>query len=275
MKLVLIIGSNPNQIALANKIANEFNVVAVVRESRIVKKDWKSAKWWTDKIASRTITRPLHNAWAELQTYYREKYESLPPGMPVLEVSSVNDTNVSKFLHQHNANLLAVSGTSLIRKPLIEAFPEHTFLNLHTGISPYVRGGPNCTNWCLANQTYHLIGNSIMWLSAGIDSGDLLLTEATSLTGNESLAELHIQVMEHAHECYLRVLKKIAYTDYRLEGIPQKSLPKGDLFLTKHWNIQKQRQAIHNFSQGSYRNTIHGGLTEQKRANIILVNQLE
>jgi len=37
--------------------------------------------------------------------------------------------------------------------------------------------------WCLAKNWLHLIGNTVMWIDPGIDSGDLLSTERTPLDG--------------------------------------------------------------------------------------------
>ena len=77
-------------------------------------------------------------------------------------------------------------------------------LNLHTGISPYIKGGPNCTNWCIATKQFEKIGNTIMWLDKGIDTGELLTTENTKFNSTDkSLLKIHMRVMNHAHDLYI------------------------------------------------------------------------
>ena len=102
-----------------------------------------------------------------------------------------------------------MSGTNLLRKPLIEEILKYgKIMNLHTGLSPYIKGGPNCTNWCLALRRFGFIGNTIMWLNSGIDSGNIIISDTTTLTGKESLSELHIKVMDHGHEMYINAIER-------------------------------------------------------------------
>ena len=120
-------------------------------------------------------------------------------------------------------------------------------LNLHTGVSPYIKGGPNCTNWCLANN-YYLIGNTIMKLDKGIDSGAIIATECTALDGNETLFELHHKVMEHGFNLYVKVISCYVKDKVALKSIPQDNISnKGNLFYTKDWTIFKVIRAYYNF----------------------------
>jgi hypothetical protein len=119
-------------------------------------------------------------------------------------------------------------------------------MNLHTGISPYVRGAPNCTNWCLAIRRFDLIGNSVMWIDEGIDSGNLIATEQTALTGRETLTELHIKVMDQAHDLLLRAVR--LFSEGRpLPNVPQRELGEGRLFLLRHWTGKPIIRAVWNF----------------------------
>ena len=84
-----------------------------------------------------------------------------------------------------------MSGTKLVGARLLQLKPKNGILNLHTGISPYVKGGPNCTNWCIATNNFHLIGNTIMWLDEGIDTGALIQQEAIDITPKDSLLSIY------------------------------------------------------------------------------------
>ena len=151
-----------------------------------------------------------------------------------------------------------VSGTGLLRKPVLSLNLPKGIINLHTGLSPYIKGGPNCTNWCIAEEKYHLIGNTVMWIDAGIDSGDIITTALTPLNAEENLAQLHLRVMEHAHELYLSVLKKIALDYDHCNRVKQSTICKGETYYGKQWNWKAKYQLISNF-----RNFRHYVLSEQ------------
>jgi len=121
-------------------------------------------------------------------------------------------------------------------------------INLHTGLSPYVKGGPNCTNWCIANNQWGLIGNTILWLSSGIDSGHIICSERIDVSNLKELNQIHFNVMEHAHDLYLRAIKYIFSMNPPYQSIPQKSLGKGNLYLTKMWTSKQKENLLRNLS---------------------------
>jgi methionyl-tRNA formyltransferase len=102
--------------------------------------------------------------------------------------------------------------------------PSIGILNLHTGLSPYVKGGPNSTNWCIANNELYLIGNTIMWIDEGIDPGNIVTTEITEFTGDERLTDVHIKVMDHGHNLYLKAIDNLAQG--RPSSVDQKTIVK-------------------------------------------------
>jgi methionyl-tRNA formyltransferase len=150
-------------------------------------------------------------------------------------------------IEEHQPHLVIVSGTNLVgTRTIAAAAGARGILNLHTGISPYVKGGPNCTNWCLAEGAFHLIGNTIMWLDIGIDSGAIVATEQTPLTGGETLSELHWKVMEHGHDLYVRTVRQIARGE-EVPFVPQSSVGEGRTFYAVEWNARRIVQALRNF----------------------------
>ena len=127
-------------------------------------------------------------------------------------------------------------------------------VNLHTGLSPYVKGGPNCTNWCIANNEWHLIGSTIMWINAGIDSGNIITTETIDIRKTNTLFEAHRLVMEHAHNLYIRAIDYLITRHPPYQSIQQNSLGKGRLFLTKMWTAEKRKLLLKNWRKRIRRN---------------------
>jgi methionyl-tRNA formyltransferase len=192
------------------------------------------------------LGHPFIAAWQQLQDSYAELYPHFPD-VPLVRVKNINDPATIKVIEETSPDLILVSGTNLVGKKIIEIASRRSgVLNLHTGLSPYIKGGPNCTNWCLAERDFHLIGNTVMWLDAGIDSGNIIASEQTALSGSETLTELHWKVMEHAHAMCVCVVAKLASSE-SVPSVPQHSLGSGKTFYTADWNARAILRARHNF----------------------------
>lgn len=249
MKVVILTGSQGNQKALCNKIAEVCEISAIVLSDNIPSKKrtvLRQARTLINRIGNRFVGRPFVETWFRMLEEYDRSFSTFPD-VPIVQVKNVNDGATIETLKKYSPDLTIVSGTNLVGKNVIKAC-ENTkgIVNLHTGISPYVKGGPNCTNWCLAKNWFHLIGNSIMWLDAGIDTGKLIATEQTPLDGNETLFELHWKVMEHAHDLYVRTIGRIA-DDKKVPSVSQSEIGEGTLFYTADWNFSAIQNALKNF----------------------------
>lgn len=249
MKVVILTGDQPNQVALCQKLAAHCDVAAIVLSENVPKKlpgAARRARLLFNRLTGRLAGRSFVVAWQELQATYKQRYPKFP-AVPIVRVRNVNDEATLETLRQHDPDLVIVSGTNLVGKRVIEAASRRLgVVNMHTGISPYVKGGPNCTNWCLAEATFHLIGTTVMWLDAGIDTGRLIATEQTPLDGRETLFELHWKVMEHAHDLYVRAIRRLACGEQVL-SIPQTSIEEGRTFYTVDWNALAMLRANFNF----------------------------
>lgn len=249
MRVVILTNRQGNQIALANKIGEKTEVAAIVFSKNVPRKtpDFsRRAKLLLNRAANRTIGRELVKVWFEMQKKYDARGSALPTSN-IVEVQNVNDAATVAAIEKYAPDLVVVSGTNLVGKKVVEAAQKRRgIVNLHTGISPYVRGAPNCTNWCLAKNWFHLIGNTVMWLDLGIDTGNIIATEQTPLDGNETLFDLHWKVMQHAHEIYTKSVSRIAEGDEVL-SIPQKSVAAGSHFNTVDWNALEMQNALRNF----------------------------
>ncbi|MGE0636802.1 MAG: formyltransferase family protein [Bacteroidia bacterium] len=268
MKIVLLCGNQPNHIALAHKVAEKHELIGIIIEE-------KPATGITlfnaiPKFIDKLLFSEINNAWHRLMQHYKNNYK----GFPITEIfktSSINSARVVEIIERLKPDLAMVSGTSLIRKPLIEMKVQKGIINLHTGISPYVKGGPNCTNWCIANDEFHLIGNTIMWLDAGIDSGNLIATETVDFTGHENLFEIHLKVMENAHQLYLKAVDQIKKDSSKCPSIKQKEIGEGKLYLTKMWGFSEKKALLKNISEGRFSKIILSAEYREKKNKLKLV----
>lgn len=252
IRVVLLTCPDPIQTALANKLAEKVDVAAIVFSRNVPKKRPSPGKLLRSRlnsVAGRIVGRPFVEAWFGIQDRYRTQFTGLPTN-DVQEVVNVNDPATVAAIERHAPDLVVVSGTNLVGRRVIQtAMATGAIVNLHTGISPYVKGGPNCTNWCLARGWFHLIGNTVMWLDTGIDTGDLIATEQTILDGTESLIDLHWKVMEHAQDLYVRSISHIA-NGKPVEKVSQKSIAEGTMLSSSEWGASQMRMALRNFETG-------------------------
>ena len=71
-----------------------------------------------------------------------------------------------------NPDLIICYGCSIIKAPLIEAFPRR-IMNIHLGLSPYYRGA-GTNYWPLVNAEPEYVGVSFIYLDEGIDTGEVI-----------------------------------------------------------------------------------------------------
>jgi methionyl-tRNA formyltransferase len=247
MKIVLWIGNESNQKALANKIHELFPLAGIVTETRKSSTKITIAKI-IEKLFDMLFLSSIPAAWLGMKKFYEKKYISYPD-VNNLDVENINSDAVYTFTKQINPDIIVVSGTRLIKEKLLSLTPAIGIINLHTGLSPYIKGAPNCTNWCIATNQFHLIGNTVMWIDKGIDSGNIITTELTGFDGNETLLEVHIKVMEHAHALYLKAIDKL--TKGSRSNIKQESIVKGKTYYNKQWNIKQKLALKRNFKKFS------------------------
>ncbi len=271
--VLLLCGDQPSQWALAHRLTETGDLIGIVFSSneRVTSGNRHGGLGRLRRYALAPFNWPFRQAWVRLQDQYRGEY-LFPPKVPTWRVPEVNDDLTVEVLTTTCPDLVLVSGTNLLNKRLIgiaNDFSGMGTMNLHTGLSPYVRGGPNCTNWCLATGRPWLIGNTTMWIDEGIDSGDIISTECTPMDGNESLLGLHRAVMDHAHDLVCRTVQTVGRGGQHRR--PQSSFEdSGDLYYTRDWTATHMWQASR-YIQSQYRLDVGSELFSNMREELELV----
>lgn len=249
MRVVILTMDQPNQAALCRKLEQHCDISAIVLSQNVPRKTPPATRRLhslVNRASARLVGRPFVNAWQQLQKSYNESYANYPDTQ-IVRVKNVNDAATIQTIEGISPDLVIVSGTNMVGRRILE-MAAHGIgaVNLHTGLSPYIKGGPNCTNWCLAEGSFHLIGNTVMWLDPGIDSGNIIASEQTNLTGRETLSELHWKVMEHAQAMYVSVVAKLARGEW-VPSVPQDSIGSGKTYYSIDWDLQAMLNARYNF----------------------------
>lgn len=247
-KIVIWCGDAPNQRALANKMADRFNVAGIVIDGKQKLKKPAFTKRLLNALIDRIFFKMITVAWTSVQAKYKQKYPEWPR-VPLLFVDSINSDEAYNFTKEIAPDIIIVSGTGLVKPAMLSLPVSIGITNLHTGLSPYVKGGPNCTNWCIANGEFDKIGNTVMWIDKGIDSGNIIASECTDLLYCKSLGEAQWKVLEHAHDLYIRIIKYLLHASGHYTSIPQEKIGQGKLFLTKNWNFRAKKNLLRNLKE--------------------------
>jgi folate-dependent phosphoribosylglycinamide formyltransferase PurN len=94
------------------------------------------------------------------------------PNDRVCRVSSVNTPEVAESVCELMPAVIAVTGTRIIARQLIDRMPA-PLINLHAGTTPRYRG-VHGGYWALANGEPHACGVTVHRVDAGIDTGPVL-----------------------------------------------------------------------------------------------------
>lgn len=150
----------------------------------------------------------------------------LPRETQVVDVrQGIDDPVVLEAVRRTGVTLGAVFGTSIIREPLISAL---RLVNLHLGISPHYRG--SATNfWAMHNGDFHMVGATIHYLDAGIDSGPIICHVRTHAERGDSPHTYGSRVIRTATERMADVLEVLTVRG-DVPATKQSDLPPGRLY---------------------------------------------
>ena len=262
MKVVLLTSDAPGQRALAARLASTPGVAleGVVVQAIARTSPWRLLGSKPARFADKASARLLYGfASASIMREGARRFDpTLPWPARTLGVGDVNSSEVVAFLRERSPDLICVSGTRMVKAPVFEARPPRGLLNLHTGISPFYRGGPNCTMWCLANGEPQFIGATIHELDLGIDSGRLILTEQTPIEAGDRAADLVWKTVGHGIGLYARVVGDMA-AGRDVRAVAQNDIGEGRTYLTREWGARELGSALGFVRNGGVRRWVEAG----------------
>ena len=250
-RVMLWCSNEPMEHRLAHELAKNFDLVGMVIEKRRPRSNLTLRKVFFGVLNKLLFYHLVDKAWIKTQLRFKNEFAEFPDG-PKIFVDNINEEATEYFLKAHSPELVAVSGTALVCKKLLGKKPKIGIVNLHTGLSPYIKGGPNCTNWCLARGLYHLMGNTVMWLDAGIDSGNIISTKLVIPRVEWSHADLLYNVVRQGQNLYIEAVSRILEGKFT-NNVPQRRITKGMTFYNRQWNTLTRLSLVINFYFGNYR----------------------
>ena len=109
---------------------------------------------------------------------YRKRYFSRSTAPPrdvkchFCQVHWINEQAVVQMLKETAPDVTVVMGTSILRKPVLEAAGAN-ILNIHGGYLPDYRGN-HCIFFAMYDGAWNKLGSTIHFIDPGIDTGDIV-----------------------------------------------------------------------------------------------------
>ena len=110
-------------------------------------------------------------------------------GIPVRYPASLRSEEVQREFDLLRSEAAVVVAYGLILPPVVLASPVRGCLNIHASLLPRWRGAAPIHRAIMAGDAES--GVCIMQMETGLDTGPVLLREATAINGEETTAELH------------------------------------------------------------------------------------
>ena len=110
-------------------------------------------------------------------------------GLPVRHPTSLRSAEAQADLAALQADIAVVVAYGLILPQAVLDAPEHGCLNIHASLLPRWRGAAPIHRAIMAGDAES--GVCIMQMEAGLDTGPVLLREATPIGAEETTADLH------------------------------------------------------------------------------------
>jgi methionyl-tRNA formyltransferase len=134
----------------------------------------------------------------------------LPPSVSIIVVEDINSARTEETLDQFQPDIVCVNGTRLIRGRLLSRIPELSLgmINLHTGLSPYSRGG-NCNLFMLIEHHPELVGITIHHIDSGIDHGELIITDRPHMSPDDNFEMIDAKTFRLGNECMVKAVKQL------------------------------------------------------------------
>jgi len=137
-----------------------------------------------------------------------QAFTDVAPTLPVVEVTDVNHGLAIEHVRALKPDIVLVNGTNLLRRPMLALQREIPlgFVNLHTGLSPYSRGG-NCNLFMLLERQPQWMGTTVHCIDGGIDRGDILLSAHSPMEADDCYEMIDVREFHHGIEDLMRAVE--------------------------------------------------------------------
>jgi methionyl-tRNA formyltransferase len=128
-------------------------------------------------------------------------------GVPLHKVRNINEPEALELLRELALDIVFVIGWTQIVHPKVLKLAKLGMIGAHASLLPRNRGRAPI-NWAIINGE-KITGNSLIWLAAGVDTGDIIDQTQFSITPYDTCASLYEKVAQSNREMILRALPSL------------------------------------------------------------------
>jgi folate-dependent phosphoribosylglycinamide formyltransferase PurN len=239
MRAIVLTSSMRRHNYVANTMASRFNVACVWREQ----KSFEPLRYAASPEDEDVIRRHFVARDASEETFFAVHAGVQAPSRDVVS-GGCNDAAEIEAMQALNPDVVLVFGTGLLKRPLIDSFPDR-IINLHLGLSPYYRGaGTNF--WPLVNGEPEYCGATIHFLDTGVDTGPILAHVRPEIASGDGPHDIGNKTIAAAADMLATASRLHAETP--LQGVPQTG--QGRMYRRANFNAAAVKQLYENFEHG-------------------------
>lgn len=135
------------------------------------------------------------------------KKVAIANNIPVLQPEKASDEGFVDELRRIAPDIIVVAAYGQILRSNVLELPKYRCINVHASLLPKYRGA-SPIQWVIINGERQT-GVTIMYMEKGLDTGDMILSEAIDLAPDETAGSLHDRLMELAGPVLLRAMDLI------------------------------------------------------------------
>jgi len=245
-RVVILTGAGRRHRFVANRWVQYFDVVGVVAERK----------------------RPQPQIGAidhVMSSHYEEREQAEQKYMPesgdflarkdlfLINKGALNSREVFDFVQVRTPQYLLSFGSSIIRAPLLGAYPDR-IINLHLGLSPYYRGAAS-NFWALVQGEPECVGVTIHFAVPRVDAGPILVQGRPRLEPQDSCHTIGCKSILLGAELMPEAVKRLS-DGYSPQG---QDISQGHVFKRTEAGASSILKMRRNFEDGMINNFLADG----------------
>lgn len=136
------------------------------------------------------------------------KEAALREHLPIFQPEDVNDPVPLEQLEYFAPDVIVVAAYGQILSQRLLDIPSKGCLNLHASLLPKYRGAA-CIQRAIRDGERET-GLTVMWMDAGLDTGDILLQESTPIRMHDTAGIIHDRLADIAPKVLLKAMDLVA-----------------------------------------------------------------
>ena len=199
MNIIFFTGNSPRHIALCNKVSKLSTKSLVISE---VKEDYSIL----DESNSNSITSHFQQRLITEILHFKTYGSSFDCNCISLKYGQSSSLHIENQIKKFNPDCAIISGSSVLKKNIIDALGNIPKINLHLGITPYFRGS-GCNFWPLYFKQPEYLGATLLDLDVGIDKGAIIHQFNEFFNFNDNIHTIGNRVIEKSINIICEIIK--------------------------------------------------------------------